>query len=301
MLFNEIYSSYYNVMAKIIASAVKGDLSKDGILRITNENAFSESFMEIVPAIESGKWQLITRDYETPLKNVPTMPLTDLQKRWLKAITLDPRFKLFDVSIEGLEDVKPLFTPEDYYVLDRYADGDPYEDERYIENFRTVLYAIRNGKGIGIRYVNHTGHERNILCRPTGLEYSEKDDKFRAVMGDSDNGQINIQRIIRCSVLKKEKSSNVCGYPVRTDSVVFEVKDERNALERVMLEFAYYRKQAERTDDGKYRVRLWYDRSDGTEILIRILSFGPVVKVISPESFINEIRERLSRQKSCGL
>ena len=83
--------------------------------------------------------------------------------------------------------------------------------------------------------------------------------------------------------------------------MVFEVRDERNALERVMLEFAYYRKQAERTDDGKYRVRLWYDRSDSTEILIRILSFGPVVEVISPGSFINEIRERLSRQKSCGL
>ena len=82
---------------------------------------------------------------------------------------------------------------------------------------------------------------------------------------------------------------------------MLEVRDERNALERVMLEFAYYRKQAERTDDGNYRVRLWYDRSERTEILIRILSFGPVVKVISPESFINEIIERLSKQMSCGL
>ena len=301
MLFNEIYSSYYNVMAKIIASAVKGDLSKESILKITNENAFSESFMEILPAIESSKWQLITEDYGTSIENEPTMPLTDLQKRWLKAITLDPRFRLFDVSIKGLEDVKPLFTKEDYYVFDRYSDGDPYDDKNYIENFRNVLCALRNGKWIGVRYVSHRGNEKNIICRPTGLEYSEKDDKFRAVIGDRDIGQINIQRIIKSSVIEKDRMSNIYGHPVRTESILIELTDERNALERVLLEFACYRKQAERMDDSRYKVRLWYDKSDRTEMLIRILSFGPVVKVISPESFIEEIRERLSKQKSCGL
>lgn len=53
-------------------------------------------------------WPLIRADYSTPLENPPTMPLTTLQKRWLKAILSDPRIQLFDPPMEGLEDVEPL-------------------------------------------------------------------------------------------------------------------------------------------------------------------------------------------------
>ena len=36
---------------------------------------------------------------------------------------------------------------------------------------------------------------------------------------------------------------------------------------------------------------------DETEILIRILSFGPVLKVIEPEDMVARIRERLAQQR----
>ncbi|MBO5840951.1 MAG: hypothetical protein J6Q86_05970, partial [Methanobrevibacter sp.] len=49
------------------------------------------------------------------------------------AISLDPRIKLFDVKFEGLDDVEPLFTPDDYCIYDKYGDGDPFEDEGYIK------------------------------------------------------------------------------------------------------------------------------------------------------------------------
>lgn len=38
-----------------------------------------------------------------------------------------------------------------------------------------------------------------------------------------------------------------------------------------------------------------------TEIVIRILSFGPMIKVVAPAHFENLIKERLIKQKSCGL
>ena len=44
-----------------------------------------------------------------------------------------------------------------------------------------------------------------------------------------------------------------------------------------------------------------YSKDDETELLIRILSFGPTVKVIEPESFVSLIKERLHNQKSCEL
>ena len=40
---------------------------------------------------------------------------------------------------------------------------------------------------------------------------------------------------------------------------------------------------------------------DETEMVIRLLSFGPMVKVIAPESFVDLIKKRLVDQKSCGL
>ena len=57
----------------------------------------------------------------------------------------------------------------------------------------------------------------------------------------------------------------------------------------------------EKTYDNKYLVRIWYDRKDRREILIKLLSFGPVIKVLGPDSFVDEIKERLIRQKKCEL
>lgn len=68
-----------------------------------------------------------------------------------------------------------------------------------------------------------------------------------------------------------------------------------------MLHFAHFEKRAERTDDGRYILRLTYDADDETELVIRVLSFGPCVRVLEPERFADLIRQRLTAQKSCGL
>ena len=65
---------------------------------------------------------------------------------------------------------------------------------------------------------------------------------------------------------------------------------------RLMLHFSDLEKETVRLDETHYRVTLWYKQSDETEILIRILSFGPVLRVIEPEAFLELIRERLKKQ-----
>ena len=84
-------------------------------------------------------------------------------------------------------------------------------------------------------------------------------------------------------------------------SVTLAVTDERNALQRVLLHFSHFEKEAERIDEKHYRVKIKYDKDDETELVIRILSFGPLVKVTEPYSFADLIRKRLIMQKSCGL
>ena len=80
-------------------------------------------------------------------------------------------------------------------------------------------------------------------------------------------------------------------------SITVELTDERNCLERFMMNFSHLEKQAQKLDDLHYRITLKYDKDDETEILIRILSFGPKVKVIEPDYFISLIRQRLEKQE----
>ena len=75
-----------------------------------------------------------------------------------------------------------------------------------------------------------------------------------------------------------------------------ELTDERDTLSRVLLHFSHLEKETTRLDDTHYRVTLHYDRNDETEMLIRILSFGPTVRVTEPEHLRQRLRERLMMQ-----
>ena len=300
MIFSELYGAYYTTMAKIIERAIEHPLEKNELRTIVEEYAFGESILNIDSSITEEKWQLIKKDGTTPLVNVPTLPLTILQKRWLKAIMQDPRMKLFEDDISGLEDVEPLFTKEDYFVFDRYADGDNFEDETYICNFRLILDAIKNGYPLKISTIGSKGNKFYLVITPKRLEYSEKDDKFRLIgTGRKYEDTVNLGRIIYCERYTKEYTHRVdTRSNKKSERVEFEVYDTRNALERVLLHFAHFEKQAEKLEEKKYKVSVTYDKDDETEILIRILSFGPMVKVVAPNSFVDLIKERLIKQRS---
>lgn len=302
MIFSELYSAYYNAIAAILSEIIDGERSEKELQRLITERAFGESVLTIMPSLKSEKWQLVRRDMTTPLEHKPTMPLTTLQKQWLKAISLDPRVKLFGVEFKGLEDVEPLFTSDDYYVYDKYADGDPFEDEEYVKRFRVILEAIRNGTQIKFEMTNRYGREMFVRCHPLRLEYSEKDDKFRLITaGWHSVSTVNLAKMRSCVHYTGEKTLETKEQEIANDTLVLKVLDERNALERVMLHFAHFEKRAERLDEKNYLLKIKYSRADETELVIRILSFGPMVEVVGSESFRDLIKERLRKQKNCGL
>lgn len=303
MIFSELYSVYYNTVAEILKAAIDHPLGKNELRRIVEERAFGESILNIEPSLTEGRWQLLKRDGTTPIQSVPSMPLTMIQKRWLKAISLDSRIRLFQDELIEFPDVEPLFTEEDICIFDKYADGDNYRDGAYIKNFRRILDAIRNRYPLSIDVLNRRGHRTCIVLMPEYLEYSEKDDKFRLIGSGCRLGRtVNLGRIIRCerytgkNIIRSNERKRQ-----RPRSVQFELVDQRNALERVLMHFAHFEKRAEQIGDQRYKVTIYYDKDDETEMVIRILSFGPMVKVTAPVHFINLIRERLIQQKSCGL
>jgi predicted DNA-binding transcriptional regulator YafY len=86
--------------------------------------------------------------------------------------------------------------------------------------------------------------------------------------------------------------SRKCSSPA-----VIRVTDARNGVERFMLEFASYEKHTVRDlETGEYTVELWYDTQDETELLIRLLSFGPVIEILGPPQLRSQAAERVRRQ-----
>ena len=248
MVFSEIYSAYYNTVAAVIACSQKGQLDSDSLYEIVRSSAFPESFVTIDDALESGRWPLIKKNYTTNIQHTPTMPLSLLQKQWLKAICCDRRIHLFvdDVTLKNLEqqlqDVEPLFTEQDYCLYDKF------------------------------RFLSKTRTRQSML---------------------------NIGRVRSCSFVESiavdDGSEDELPYSNKF-TVILEIYDERNALERVMLAFAHFEKRAIQVGSDVYQLTITYEIFDEKELLIRILSFGPMVKVLAPASFQQQIRERISKQ-----
>jgi len=108
---------------------------------------------------------------------------------------------------------------------------------------------------------------------------------------------INAARILSC---RYAGPGNPAEYPFREpvkEELELLLTDERNALERCMLHFSDYEKETQKLDDRHYRFLIRYEKADETEVLIRVLSFGPRLEVISPDSFRDKIKERLLRQR----
>jgi len=302
MIFSELYSAYYNAVAEIIERLLAGQSDEKELQKIVCQKAFGESAAAILPALKSGRWQLVRPDLTATLAHAPTMPLTLLQKQWLKAVSLDPRVKLFGARFEGLEGIEPLFTPEDYYVYDKYSDGDDFCDEGYISRFRFLLAAVKNRTPIK---VNVTGRNGKIVygkCIPLALEYSEKDDKFRLITsGCRFLPVINLSKINSCAEYTGVRLPTAYAPVPERKTVTLEITNERNALERVLLHFAHFEKRAEKLGRNRYAVTIKYDRGDESEMVVRVLSFGPMVRVTEPQTFIELIKEKLLRQKECNL
>ena len=298
MLFSEIYGSYFNVIAAVLAEASEGCLTERRITELIQEKAFAESALSIPAALKQEAWPLLDQDMNTVIRHSPTMPLTILQKRWLKALLQDPRIALFNPDTTGLDDVEPLYKPDTFVFFDQYADGDPYEDEKYVACFRTVLQSVREKRMLRIRFRGHTGIRHSLVGIPYRLEYSAKDDKFRLQSrGNRNMHTINLARVRSCELLDTYDPKSITQPQENYEELVMLLHDERNGLERVLLHFSHFEKETQKLDDRLYQIKLRYDKDDETELLIRVLSFGPVLEVIEPSTFVALMRKRIAVQK----
>lgn len=296
-LFHEVYGTYYRVVSEILHEDLQQSLNNKRVHEIVQEKGFGESTLNIPASLLNGDWPLLDT-----LTHAPAMPLTLLEKRWMKSIALDKRSGLFGLPTEGLEDTEPLFTPDVFHYYDQYTDGDPYDDPAYIQHFRLLLRALREKRYVILCFTSHRGRECCWKCVPLRMEYSLKDDKFRIIIrGRGDDTAINVGRITAVRVAKPYPPEEWHEAWVREKKLVFELRDERNALERVLMHFSHFQKETEQLHDDLYKVTLFYNCEDETELLIRILSFGPVIKVLAPDDLIASLASRLQKQQELAV
>ncbi len=314
-LFSEIYSCYYRVLRHLLCS--QNPLTIKEIYNRICQEGFEESLLSIIPKIEDGSWDLFKKEgdlYLSKLSPAFAIPLTDLEKSFLKALLADERILLFldpeqrKTLNEMLASVRPLWRQEQFYYYDRFTDGDPYEDETYRHNFRLLLEAQKNRQFVDIDYNSPKGNRVHHYYVPIRLEYSAKNDKFRLLaLAQNPHRRnkleiLNIDRIACAQLTDNTLSSFIDINSLIQNSYYQEplklhIINKRNALERAMLHFANYEKNTTKIDENTYECQIYYNQSMETELLIEVMSFGPMLTVIGNERFLNILKARLNRQK----
>lgn len=312
-LFSEINCAYFNVTEKILR---RKTITISDIREIIGRNGFSETMLFLEPElIGKNSIGLLTEQngiYTSILKNELHIPLTEVQKRWLCAVLNDKKSSLFldkeqKAELYELLGAEPLFDGGFIRFFDRFTDGDDFEDESYIRNFRNILRSIHENRLVRISFQTRKGARVTHYFLPEKIEYSSKNDRFRVHVirynktQPVERGIINLSQITLSELTDITAENRLYKAPSKKE-VTVKVSNERNAVNRFMMEFAELERISDFDDTTKEcTVTMKYDAKDETEILIRILSFDPVVEVVGDDGLRKPVADRVRRQGELNL
>ncbi len=304
-IFSEIYGTYYFIVNQILSQ--NRPLAAEEIREIIQNSGYKETLLHLEPQLLlEGNWDLLRKENDAFIPIIPAIQpvYREFERRFLKTILNDSRIALFLSSEEQakwqnhLEDVTPLFSGSDIFYFDQFADGDIYTDSNYIKCFKVILEAIQTNKHVYLEYEQSQKRLLTGVFNPQILEFSQKNNRFRLqarLVQNNTDYTLNMQQILS-AVLKEESSCKPFASEPATKTIHCTLYNQRNALERAMLHFASYQKVTKQLDDETYQLAISYPAQVESELLIQILSFGPMLRVTAPSAFIHLLKHRLQRQ-----
>lgn len=313
-VFSEIYGIYYRIVAALLETP---SWTKEALITYISTHGTSDTTMEAMPKLLNGTWPLFTergQHYLSKMSHMASLPLTSIEIAWLRTILADEKSNLFLSSAEKnklaamLLHTGYLYGKDDIIDIDREGDGDSFGNVHYQHHFQVLLKGIQDHAILEITYQTARGKRIKGLYIPVKLEYSAKNDKFRCyciyLMGKKERKTtINVGRIKAIAPTGKTSPQPIDDDMYFSGSLIkeplcVEVYDERNGIERFMVEFSTYQKKTVYDKEKKTcYVEIYYAKADEIEIVTKILSFGPVIRVLGPDSFIALITARLRRQR----
>ena len=146
-----------------------------------------------------------------------------------------------------------------------------------------------------------------MICAPAWVEYSRRDDIFRIwyVQHKTEKiMKINLPRITALTVLDgsryhldREKKLLEERYQDTMTKIKVEFyQGKRNLPDRILTEFSLWKKKCiYDPQTEKYTMTLYYSTEDEKEILVRLLGYGPYIKILASEDnyVLEEIKDVL--------
>lgn len=318
-LFSEIHSRYFFIIAEVLKRAAAAPLSADEIQSLVGELGFAETPFNLLPPLLSsapGGYCLLRQTpsgYAPLTVHHPPVILTALQQRWLRSIVDDPRIALFlpEATLASLraslDSVSPLYDETQLAWFDRAADGDDYQDADYRTHFAALLAAIQAKQIVLITYESGKGNRLSAYFAPHKLEYSQRDDKFRLVALRMRQKKmrslykLNVARITSVTPTDWNAPPNL-GAAIAAlrlpEPVEIEISNERNGFERIFTQLSSFERVSEFDEATQTcRMKIYYYEVDEMELLITLLSFGPVIRVLGPERFKRNFVARIAQQR----
>ena len=329
MIYHRVYNNYFHSVELLVRRLLENTSDKvSSTEQVINSLPINDRFRKLLKSfVEKELSDIIDSDghvADIHTDDLSEYPMTLLERRWLKTMSLDPRIKLFDIDWSGLDDVDPLYIPDDIVYFDQQNTSDPWTDESYIQNFRMIWDAWKNGKQLAISWINRAGDLDQTKCWPDIIEYDQYEDKMR-LMARSDDNLVaivlgRIQSCTYCNVtdnyettLHTDRSLPAEGYldemlnarenlrnniyaemPVLSMLII----DENQALERTLAIFGHYQKKDFRRENAnQYILEIYIDSYEETDDIIdNILYLGPYVSLIGPQNIIELLKQRFKQQ-----
>lgn len=295
--------------------------SKYNLISALNDNLFikcgymeHDAWVEGVP--KDKKDYVYHMKYKTVQNTEPDLffdviPLTAWELRWLCTILHDDKMNLFLSSntINKLlalmpDSIKPI-NISDIVVFDRYHSKGHKPNAEF---FQAIVSALHKCVRLQIKYKDGKGRKYKGTYCPLHIEYSKRDDRFRLYVVDDASMRVRIMNIDGITSINTcDSSFDPNDYQKilsdflqeNSDSITVEFFDTKNIPDRLLNEFAPWRKQCELIDpEAKlYRFTLYYYKYDEIDVLIRLMSYGPFIRFVDKDHFINkELMKRIEKQ-----
>ncbi|OOM05886.1 WYL domain-containing protein [Clostridium saccharobutylicum] len=315
-LFHEYKNKYFHLVFRILNLAKNG-LYKDEIIRLIENEEYDEKVigkdfktfegMLLNQYSKEANFNFLEEregQYYSILNNEDSIPLkvrfSKLERYWFNGMIKEPVVQslLGKETLEKLEtaltDVKEKGSNKVIEFTNKVQNDFDIDLEKSTKDFYIILEGIINEKPIIYSNVDKNGNEyNNQLAIPIRIEYSLKDDKFRASLYSLEENRsimVNLHtlkevkiahnfnsKVKREDVLKKLKEKKYSEVPI-----TIELEDIRGAMERCFMSFSSFERNSRTILKNKYEIDIYYYTFEEDEVVRKIMSLGPYVKVKSP-------------------
>ncbi len=310
-MYHEIYGKYYQIIHNLLNSKPKTEREINDYIR---SQGFDESFLYLNAKMLVDEYHLFVKkgDLFYPLTNskIPLF-LTNEQKSWINTMLFDEKVKLF-LSNEKINYYQKEFASNVLYDDKAYQylfqDVDKDEITPKMSNvFRFVKNAIIQGMDINLTFISSKNYYTHKKVAPYKIEYSMQDQKMRVIAVEYRNGEpkriirIKLASIVGYRMIERVKRIDFEYYlqeEVLKEPLIIEVYPILNGIERVFIELSNYKREAFYDKERNLSImKIYYEKVDEMDLVLKMLSFGKVVKILSDGFIKEEVLRRINKQK----